>query len=70
MQWESYRSLSGLEKEFAAKQAQALTLCFLHDTLSSVQNLGFTEEWRGSVDKTICAIKHYVDSHINETVER
>ena len=69
-QWESYRSLSGLDKESAAKQVQALTLCFSHDTLLIVQNLGLTEEQRGSVEETISAIKRYVDGHINETVER
>ena len=69
-QWESYRSLSGLDKEPAAKQVQALTLCFSRDTLSIVQNLGLTEEQRGSVDETIRAIKRYVDGHTNETVER
>ena len=70
MQWESYRSLSGLDKESAAKQIQALTLCFSRDTLSIVQNLGLTEEQKGSVDETIHAIKCYIDDHINETVER
>ena len=70
MQWESYRSLSGLDKESAAKQIQALTLCFSRDTLSIVQNLGLTEEQKGSVDETIHAIKRYIDGHINETVER
>ena len=69
-QWESYRSLPGLEKKSAAKQVQALTLCLLCDTLSIVQNLGLTEEQRGSMDETIHAIKHYVDGHINETVEQ
>ena len=69
-QLESYRSLSGLDKESAAKQVQALTLCFSHDTLLIVQNLGLTEEQRGSVDETIRAIKRHVDGHINETVER
>ena len=69
-QWESYWSFSGLDKESAAKQVQALTLCFSRDTLSIVQNLGLTEEQRGSVEETISAIKRYVDGHINETVER
>ena len=43
-QRESYQSLSGLDKKSAAKQIQALTLCFLCDTLSIVQNLGLTEK--------------------------
>ena len=69
-QWESYKSLSGLVKESATKQMQALTLCFSRETLSIVQNLGLTEEQRESVDETIRAIKRYVDGHTNETVER
>ena len=68
-QWESYRSLFGLDKESATKQVQALALCFSHDMLSIVQNLGLTEEQRGSVDETIRAIKRHVDGHINKTVE-
>ena len=68
-QWESYKSLSGLAKESATKQMQVLTLCFSRETLSIVQNLGLTEEQRESVDKTIRAIKRYVDGHTNETVE-
>ena len=35
-----------------------------------VQNLGLTEEQKGSVDKIIRAIKRYVKGHINKTVER
>ena len=69
-QWESYMSLSGLEKESAAKQVQALTLCFSCDTLSIVQNLGLNEEQKGSVEAIIRAIQRYVEGHINETVER
>ena len=38
--------------------------------LSIVHNLELTEEQRGSVDETICAIKRHVDGHINETVEQ
>jgi len=57
LQWDSYRSLSGLAEQGAAKQVQALTLCFSRDTLSIVQNLGLTEEQRGSVDNIISAIK-------------
>ena len=60
MQWESYRSLSGLEKESAAKQVQSLMLYFSRDILSIIQNLGLTEEQRGYVGKMICAIKHYI----------
>ena len=36
LQWESYHSLSGLADQDAAKQVQALTLCFSRDTLSVV----------------------------------
>ena len=60
MQWESYRSLSGLEKESAAKQVQSLMLYFSRDILSIIQNLGLIEEQRGCVGKMICAIKHYI----------
>ena len=70
LQWDSYRSLSGLAEQGAAKQVQALTLCFSRDTLSIVQNLGLTEEQRGSVEDIISAIKRYVDGHENEMVER
>lgn len=69
-QWDSYIQLSGLAGEDAQKQVQALTLCFSRDTLSIVQNLGLTEEDKKSVDVIICAIKRYVEGHINETVER
>jgi len=57
LQWDSYRSLSGLAEQGAAKQVQALTLCFSRDTLSIVQNLGLTEEQRGSVNDIISTIK-------------
>jgi len=70
LQWDSYCSLSGLAEQGAAKQVQALTLCFSRDTLSIVQNLGLTEEQRGSVNDIISAIKRYVDGNVNETVER
>ena len=60
LQWDSYLSLSGLAGESAAKQVQALTLCFSRDTLSIVQNLGLTEEEKGSVDSIIGAMKHYI----------
>ena len=36
LQWDSYRSLSGLAEQGAATQVQALTLCFSRDTLSVV----------------------------------
>ena len=68
LQWDSYRSLSGLAEQDAAKQVQALTLCFSRDTLSIVQNLGLTEEQRGNVESIISAIKRYIDGHVNEIV--
>ena len=70
LQWDSYLSLSGLAGKSAAKQVQALTLCFSRDTLSIVQNLRLTEEEKGSVDSIIGAMKRYIDGHVNETVER
>ena len=45
-QWLAYRSLSGLANESAAKQVQALQLCFLRDTLNIVDNLGLTTAQR------------------------
>ena len=69
LQWDSYRSLSGLAEQGAAKQVQALILCFSHDILSIVQNLGLTEEQRGNIDDIISTIKRYVDGHVNKTVE-
>ena len=45
-------------------------LCFSRETLSIVQNLGLTTKENKSVDTIICAIKQYIDGHINESVER
>ena len=70
MQWESYCSLLGLEREDAAKQVKALTLCFSRETLSIVQNLGLTEAQRKDAATIIAAIQRYIDGHVNETVER
>ena len=70
MQWESYCSLSGLEREDAAKQVKALTLCFSRETLSIVQNLGLTEAQRKDAAAIIAAIQRYIDGHVNKTVER
>jgi len=69
-QWDAYISLSGLAEEDAQKQVQALMLCFSWETLSIVQNLGLATEENKSVDTIICAIKQYIDGHINESVER
>jgi len=68
-QWESYLSLSGFTDESAAKQVQALTLCFSCDTLTIVQNLRLNKEQKGSVDAITQAIKLYIDGHINKAVE-
>ena len=43
-QWEAYLNLSGLAKELANKQVQALTLCFSQETVTIVKNLGLTDE--------------------------
>jgi len=67
-QWESYMSLSGLSKESDVKKVQALSLCFSHETLSIVQNLGFGDEERANITAIIGAIKKYIDGHINESV--
>ena len=68
--WESYSSLSELDKEPKAKQVKALTLCFSRETLSIVNNLGLTQEQRENANDIITALKRYVDGHVNETVER
>jgi len=69
-QWDAYISLSGLAEEDAQKQIQAPMLRFSRETLSIVQNLKLTTEENKSVDAIICAIKQYVDGHINESMER
>ena len=46
IQWESYYSLSSLEKEDTQKQVKALTLCFARETIAIVQNLGLNEAQR------------------------
>ena len=69
-QWESYGSLSGLDKEDAQKQVKALTLCFSRETLAIVQNLGLTERQKKDPTAIIDAMQRYVDGHVNETVER
>ena len=62
VQWDSYFSLSGLAHKDAAKQVQALTLCFSQDTL---ENLGLSADERISVTAIIAAIKCYIEGHIN-----
>jgi len=70
LQWDSYSNLSGLIRQPADKQVQALSLCFSQETLVVVQNLGLTDEARNDVPQIIRALQHYVDGHVNETVER
>jgi len=69
-QWSAYTSLSGLDKQSAPKQVQALTLCFSRETLTIVDNLGLTEEQRGDATCIVEAIQRYVEGQINESVER
>jgi len=70
LQWDSYSQLSGLIRQPAEKQVQALSLCFSRETLVVVQNLGLTDEARNDVSQIIQALQRYVDGHVNETVER
>ena len=65
-----YLSLSRLGTQEAAKEVQALTLCFSRDAVTIVENLGLNDEQRGSVTDIIAAIQRYVEGHINESVER
>jgi len=69
-QWTSYVSLSGLGKESAVTQLQALTLFFSRETLTIVDSLGLTTEQCADVQTIITAIKQYVEGHINKSVER
>lgn len=49
---------------------KAVTLSFLYETLTVVDNLGLSEVQRGKVIQTIDAIQWYVEGHVNESVER
>ena len=69
VQWDSYFSLSGLADKDAAKQVQALILCFSQDTLTIVEKFRLSEDERKSVTAIIAAIKRYIEGHINESVE-
>ena len=69
-QWDAYLNLSGLIDEPAAKQVQALTLCFACETLTIVDNLGLSADQIGSVKETVSAIQRYVQGQVNESVER
>ena len=70
LQWISYCSLSGLSKEVASKQVEALSLCFSRETLAIIQNLGLTEAEKKYVAAIIEALQQHVDGQLNETVER
>ena len=72
LQWKSYSSLSGLDirVEEASRQVEAPSLCFSRETLGIVQNLGLTDTERKDVSAIIDALQRYVDSYLNETVER
>ena len=65
-----YLRLSGLGTQPPAKQVQALTLCFSCETVTVVDNLGLSDDQRGSVGEIVVAIQRYVDGVINRTVER
>ena len=69
-QWLAYRSLSGLSSEPAAKQVQALQLCFSRETLNIVENLGLTNAQKKDQAQIIAALKQHVEGRINETIER
>ena len=62
-------SLPGLAKQKLVKQVQALTICFLRETVTKVDNLGLTAA-RQDVTRIITAISQYVEGQINESVER
>ena len=66
-QWLAYRSLSSLSAEPAAKQVQALQLCFSRETLNVVDNLGLTTEDQALI---IATLKRHVEGRVNETIER
>ena len=63
--WSAYFNPSSLDGQPAAKQVQALTLCFSRETVTIVDNLG--PNVLINVDIIITA---YVQRQINETVER
>ncbi len=69
-QWLAYRDLSGLGTESAAKQVQALKLCFSRETLTVVDNLGLTDAQKNDQALIIAAMKQHVEGQINETIER
>ena len=65
-QWEAYTNLSGLITQDAAKQVQALTLCFSRETVTIIDNLGLTAAQRGKVQDIVVAMEHYVNGQLVE----
>ena len=57
VQWDSYSNLSGFINQLAAKQVQALSLCFSRETLAIVQNLGLNDGARDNVAQVIQALQ-------------
>ena len=55
--------------EPAAKQVEALQLCFSHEMLNIVKNLGLTNAQKKDQAQIIAVLKEHVDRQINETVE-
>ena len=70
IQWDAYFNLSGLSTQSDEKQVYALTLCFTHETLTVVENLGLTDAQRKSTKEMITAIEAYINGQINESMER
>ena len=68
-QWEAYLSLSGLADQEQAKQVQALTLCFSHEMVAIVDNLGLTAAQHRNAKQIVEVSSQYVKGQINESVE-
>ena len=69
-QSKAYRTLSGLSDEEATKQADVLRLCFTRDTLTTVNNLGLTQDQENDPVAIIEALRNHVEGQLNVTVER
>ena len=69
-QWKAYRTLSGPSDEEATKQADVLRLCFTRDTLTTINNLGLTQDQENDPVAIIEALRNHVEGQINVTVER
>ena len=67
LQWKSYCSLSGLVNEEASKQVEVLSLFFREKHYPLFQILALPTRRERTI---IEALQSYVDSHLNETVER